>query len=82
MGDHVNEQSLIHSDALNRAARTLYQGVGVDAAIAIGAGALILINDVDVSSGIFWESLGFLILKSFLVSGASYLARLKLAPKS
>jgi hypothetical protein len=81
MGDHVNEQSLIRADALNRALRTLWQGVGFDAAVAIGAGALILVKDVPVESGIFWESLGFLVVKSVVVSAASYMARLKLAPK-
>lgn len=81
MGNHVSVEALIHSDALNRAARTFWQGIGFDAATAIGAGTLILVNNVPVESGIFWQSMGVLVLKSVVVSAASYLARLKLAPK-
>ena len=82
MAEHVNTESrIVHSDALNRALRTLWQGVGVDAALAIGTGTLLLVNQVPVDSDVFWGSLGVLVLKSVLVSGASYLTRLKLAPK-
>ena len=81
MGDHVSVESIIHSDALNRAARTLWQGIGFDAVTTIGAGTLVLVNDIPVDSGLFWQSVGFLVLKSFVVSAASYAARLKLTPK-
>lgn len=81
MGAHVTTESLIHSDALNRAARTLWTGFGVDAAVAIGAGTLLLVNDVPVDSHLFWSSIGVLALKSVVTSFASYLVRLKVTPK-
>jgi hypothetical protein len=81
LADHVTTESLVHADALNRAARTLWQGIGVDAATAIGAGALLLINDVPVESELFWSSIGVLVLKSVVTSFASYLVRLKVTPK-
>jgi len=82
LGDHVSVESIIHSDAVNRAVRTFWQGIGFDAATAIGAGTLILVNNVPVESEVFWQSIGVLVLKSVVVSAASYLARLKLAPKT
>jgi hypothetical protein len=82
MGEHVNDQALIKADALNRAVRTLWQGFGFDAVAAIGAGTLILANDIPVESALFWQSFGALALKSVVVSAASYMARLKLAPKT
>jgi hypothetical protein len=81
LGDHVSTDSLIHADALNRAARTLWVGFGIDAATAIGSGALLLLNEVDVNSELFWTSMGVLVLKSVVMSLASYLVRLKVAPK-
>ena len=82
MADHVStEYTLIHKDAVERALRTLWQGVGVDAAIAIGAGTLILVNETPVNSGLFWSSLGIMVTKSVIVAAASYLARLKITPK-
>ena len=68
------------ADALQRALRTLWQGFGVDALIAIGAGLLLLLDGGDVLSGVFWAGLGVLILKSVLTSAASYLVRLRKAP--
>lgn len=81
MGDHVDEVAAVRADALDRALRTLWQGVGVDALVAIGAGGLVLLDGGDVMSPTFWGAMGILVAKSFLVSGASYLARLKIAPK-
>lgn len=81
MGDHSSTDSLIQADALNRGLRTLWTGFGVDAATAIGAGALLLVNEVDVNSELFWTSMGVLALKSVVTAFASYLVRLKVAPK-
>lgn len=69
------------ADALQRAVRTLWQGFGTDALVAIGAGLVLLLGDVEVTSTAFWAALGVLILKSFLTALASYLQRLKNAPK-
>lgn len=68
------------ADALQRALRTLWQGFGVDALIAIGVGLTLLLDTGDVVSPVFWAGLGVLIVKSVLVSLASYLARLRKAP--
>jgi hypothetical protein len=81
LGDHVSTDSLIHADAVNRGLRTLWTGFGVDAATAIGAGVLLLVNEVDVNSELFWTSAGVLVLKSVVTALASYLVRLKVAPK-
>ena len=70
------------ADALQRALRTLWQGFGVDALIAIGAGlAVLLTGGLDVLSGAFWTALGVLVVKSFLTALASYLQRLNKEPK-
>jgi hypothetical protein len=82
MGDHSFTQSPVHADAVNRALRTLWTGFGVDAATAIGAGTLLLVNEVDVNSELFWTSMGVLALKSIVTSFASYLVRLNITPKA
>lgn len=82
MSKHLLTQTPVQADALNRALRTLWTGFGVDAATAIGAGILLLLNDVDVNSGVFWTSAGVLVLKSVVTAFASYLVRLKFTPKA
>ena len=77
MADHVD---LIKKDALDRAVRTLWTGIGVDAAVAIGAGTLIVLQDGDVLSPAFWTTIGALVVKSVTQSAASYLVRLKVTP--
>lgn len=75
--------SITKADALQRALRTLWQGFGTDALIAIGAGlSILLVGGADVLSGAFWVGLGVLVVKSFLTALASYLQRLKSAPKT
>ena len=69
-----------YADAAERAMRTLWQGFIVDALIAIGVGVPLLMAENDVTSAVFWTGLGVLVVKSILVSAASYLARLKLRP--
>lgn len=81
MGDHSPTTTLVRADALNRALRTLWTGFGVDAATAIGAGILLLVNEVDVNSEVFWSAAGVLVLKSIVTAFASYLVRLKVTPK-
>jgi hypothetical protein len=77
MADHVD---LIKADALERAARTLWQGIGIDALVTIGAGTLVLVQDGNILSPALWGTIGALVVKSFTMSAASYLARLKVAP--
>lgn len=72
--------TITKADALQRALRTLWQGFGIDALIAIGAGLLLLLDGGDVLSPIFWGGVLVLIIKSLLVSLASYLQRLRKAP--
>ena len=80
MAEHVDTS--VQADAINRGLRTLWTGFGVDAATAIGAGILLLINEVDVNSELFWTSAGVLVLKSVVTALASYLVRLKVAPRT
>lgn len=72
----------VKADAWNRAGRTLWQGIGVDACVAVGLGSAVLLETGDVTSPLFWGTLGVLVVKSFLTSGASYLTRLKMAPRT
>lgn len=65
------------SDALDRAANTLWQGVGVDAVAMVGLGMTDLLSTADVTSGMFWGALGVLVLKSVLTSAATYMVRIK-----
>lgn len=69
------------ADAVQRALRTLWQGFGTDALIAIGVGLVLLLDGGDVLSPVFWGGVGVLIIKSVLVALASYLQRLRAAPK-
>lgn len=89
MGKHVNlkretvvTNAATRADAWNRAARTLWQGFGVDVCVAVGLGLAVLLETGDVMSPLFWGTLGVLIVKSVLTSAASYLTRLRVAPKS
>ena len=68
------------ADAIQRALRTLWQGFGTDALIAIGAGLVLLLDGGDVLSPVFWGGVGVLIIKSVLVALASYLQRLRKEP--
>ena len=69
------------ADAVQRALRTLWQGFGVDALVSIGAGLVLLLDGGDVLSPVFWAAVGILVIKSVLVALASYLQRLRSAPK-
>jgi hypothetical protein len=80
MSDHVAETSLVHADALERAARTLWTGIGIDAAVAIGSGVLLELQGGDITSPLFWGAIGGLVVKSILTASASYLVRLKVTP--
>lgn len=74
--------SVDRADAVQRAFRTLWQGIGVDALYAVGAGlSVLLLGGTDVLSAAFWVAAGVLVLKSFLTALASYLQRLRAAPK-
>ncbi|WP_343317804.1 hypothetical protein AAFM46_11075 [Arthrobacter sp. TMP15] len=69
------------ADAIQRAARTLWQGFGLDAAAMVGVGLILLLETGDVTSPLFWGAVGILTIKSLLMSLAAYLQRLRKAPK-
>lgn len=79
MSDHVADTK---ADALERAARTLWTNVGVDAAVASGAGVLLLLDGGDPTSPVFWGAVGALVIRSIVTSVATYFARLKVTPKN
>ena len=79
MADHID---LVKADALNRAVRTFWTSIGVDATVATGAGTLILLNDGDPTSPLFWGAVGALALRSLVTAAASYAVRLKVTPKA
>ena len=81
MADHV-ASNLKFLDALDRAWRTLWQGFILDGLSAAGGGLILLLADGDLTSPLFWGSVGLLFAKSLAMSFASFLARLKVEPKT
>ena len=79
MSDHVDP---VKQDALNRALRTLWTSIGVDAFVATGAGTLLLLNEGDPTSPLFWGAVGALAVRSLVTAAASYMVRLKVTPKA
>lgn len=69
-------------DALDRAWRTFKQGVLLDALAVIGGGTLVLLETGDVTSPTFWSAVGILTLKTFVMSIASFLHRMKSEPQA
>jgi hypothetical protein len=70
------------TDASNRALRTFLQALAVDVLLAL---ALVLYNVFQQANswGSFdWNVLGFLLVKTFVVSAASYFMRRVLDPSS
>ena len=84
MGDHEAEvtSNAKFLDALDRAWRTLWQGFILDGLSAAGGGLILLLADGDLTSPLFWGSVGLLFAKSLAMSFASFLARLKVEPKT
>lgn len=80
MADHSGP-SPVWMAAVERAWRTLWQGFISDALISIGLGLLVLLETGDITSPLFWTAVGLLVGKSFLMSAASYMARIKMPPK-
>jgi hypothetical protein len=80
MAGHAAEPT-VKADALNRAWRTLYTGIILDALVLIGTGLTSLLTEHDITSEAFWITFGILIGKSFLTSLGSFLLRLKVTPK-
>ncbi len=79
---HVQGFPTVRDDARERAWRTLWQGFIVDGLSAAGAGLLLLLATGDLTSPLFWSAAGLMVAKSMLTAFASYLARLKSAPKA
>lgn len=69
-------------DALDRAWRTAWQGFLVDSLSVAGAGLVVMLNDGDLTSPVFWGAAGLMVAKSVATSFASFLARLKVDPKA
>jgi hypothetical protein len=77
MGNHIAPSSVLDAVASTPWARTLWQGLIVDALGAIGIGLAALLVTGDINSPAFWSAFGVLVGKSFLTSLASYLTRFK-----
>lgn len=69
-----------HAAATERGRRTLWQGLGLDVAIAVAMVLLMWLPDANVASAEAWLILGTAALKSVLTALASYVMRLKVAP--
>lgn len=65
----------VTEDALNRSWRTLLQGLLFDVLAAISLVFLPLITGADDWSDLDWKTMGFLLAKTIVVAGFSYLMR-------
>jgi hypothetical protein len=77
MAKHLGPSSILDDVARSPWARTLWQGLIVDALAAVGLGLTLLLATGDITSPAFWSAFGVLVGKSFLTALASYLTRLK-----
>jgi hypothetical protein len=71
----VEPDTTLKADARNRAFRTLLQGLAYDVAAAISIVLFTAFSDADGWGDIQWALLGFILTKTFVVSGLSYLMR-------
>ena len=69
-----------HAAATERGRRTLWQGLGIDVAVAVAMVLLMWLPDADLSSANAWLILATTVAKSVLTALASYVMRLKVAP--
>ena len=63
-----------------RGRRTLWQGLGIDVAVAVAMVLLLWLPDADLASRDAWLVLASIVAKSVLTAVASYVMRLKVAP--
>lgn len=74
------EAQATRAAAVERGLRTLWQGLGLDVAVAVAVALLAWLPSADVSSGAAWSLLGLSLLKTVLTAVASYVLRLKRPP--
>lgn len=77
MGEHAAE-TLQDKIMTTPWIRTLWQGFIADALYAVGVGGLTLMATGDITSPLFWGSMGILVGKSFLTAFMSWLTRMKI----
>lgn len=68
------------TDALNRAARTFLQGLGVTIVAALVTVLVASVSDIQWT-GTYWKALGLAAANSVLVAVVSYVARYVAPPK-
>lgn len=66
--------------ALERAKRSLWQGLALDVVVAVAAALLAWIPEADVATSTAWLLLATTLIKTVLQAAASYVLRLKLQP--
>lgn len=69
------------ADARNRATRTFFQNLGIDAAISLLTVLATALVGLDITSKEAWITLGILLAKTALSAPVSYMARLAATPK-
>jgi hypothetical protein len=69
------------ADAINRALRTLWNGVGWDIAIAVSFALSATIGGMEWTTA-WWSALGTALFKTIVMTITSYIARRKAAPKT
>jgi len=74
MTEPVNTRALSR-DALNRAARTLWQNVGVDVAVAVVTLLLPLVTGAESWSELDWQWIGFSVTKTVVLVVFAFVMR-------
>ena len=65
----------VNPDAINRSWRTLLQGLLFDVLAAVSLVFLPLITGAETWGDLDWKTMGFLLAKTVVVAGFSYLMR-------
>lgn len=76
----MKHRATVQAAAVERGTRSLYQGLGIDLAVAVAMVLLMWLPDADLSSRQAWLILGTAAAKSVLTAAASYVMRLKIPP--
>lgn len=74
--------STVKAAATERATRSLWQGLGIDVAIAVSAALLVWLPQADVLDKTAWTVLATALVKTVLQAVAAYVMRLRVEPST
>lgn len=76
----IEARKFVLKDALNRAARTAWNAVGWDVAIAVAFVLSAAIGDMEWTTA-WWAAIGTAVFKTVVTTITAYIARRRAAPK-